>query len=115
MVFKSQHISKTIFKENFSKRYSILYSGSRDSHDIYKWVATQRSLGTPGIVHCVMYKCIMVKLGENKKHIKYVKTRKCYETAKIEGNSKFVVGETTTKKRSSQILSDENRKNFREK
>jgi len=37
----------TIFKENFSKRYSIVFSGSRDSYDIYKWVATQRSLGTP--------------------------------------------------------------------
>src|SRR6218665_2996251 len=24
-------------------------------------------------VHCVMHKCIMVKLGRNKKHIKYVK------------------------------------------
>jgi len=48
-VFKSKHISKTIFKENFSKHYSILFSGSRDSHDIYKWVATQRSLGTPAL------------------------------------------------------------------
>jgi len=38
----------TIFKENFSTRYSILLSGSRDSLDNYKWVATQRSLGTAG-------------------------------------------------------------------
>ena len=30
-------------------------------------------------VHCVMYKCIMVKLGGNEKHIKYVQTRKFYE------------------------------------
>jgi len=30
-------------------------------------------------VHCVMHKCIMVKLGANEKHVKYVKTRKCYE------------------------------------
>jgi len=25
-------------------------------------------------VHCVMHKCIMVKVGGNEKHIKYVKT-----------------------------------------
>src|SRR6218665_2852414 len=55
MVFKSQHISKTIFKENFSKRYSIVFSGSRDSHDIYKWVATQRSLGTAELTNINIY------------------------------------------------------------
>ena len=30
-------------------------------------------------VHCVMHKCIMVTLGGNEKHKKYVKTRKFYE------------------------------------
>jgi len=33
----------------FSTRYSIVFSGSRDSHDIYKWVATKRNLGTAGL------------------------------------------------------------------
>ena len=28
------------------------------------------------VVHCVMHKCIMVKLGGNEKHVKYAKTRK---------------------------------------
>jgi len=36
----------TILKPNFSTQYSILFCGSRDSHDIYRWVMTQRSLGT---------------------------------------------------------------------
>jgi len=36
----------TIFEASFSTRYSILFSGSRDSNDIYKYVAIQRSLGT---------------------------------------------------------------------
>ena len=34
-------------------------------------------------MHCVnsvMHKCIMVKVGENEEHRKYVKTRKFYET-----------------------------------
>jgi len=41
----------TIFKTKLSRptRYSILFSGSRDSHDIYKWVETQRSFGTAGL------------------------------------------------------------------
>jgi len=39
----------TIFKANFNTRYSVSLSGSRASHNIYKWVATQRSLGTPGL------------------------------------------------------------------
>jgi len=39
----------TISKENVSKRYSILFSGFGDSHDIHKWVGTQRSLGTAGL------------------------------------------------------------------
>jgi len=43
----------TIFKANFNTRYSVSFSGSRASHDIYKWVATQRSLGTPGLANDV--------------------------------------------------------------
>ena len=37
--------------------------------------------GSRGVqyVHYVMHKCIMVKLGGNEKHIKYVKTCKFYE------------------------------------
>jgi len=42
----------TIFKANFSTGNSILFSGSRDSHDIYKLVATHRSLGTAGVYDC---------------------------------------------------------------
>jgi len=48
----------TIFKANFSPRYSILFSGSRDFHDNYKWVATQRSLGTAELTYtpdCLFY------------------------------------------------------------
>src|SRR6218665_2579075 len=30
-------------------------------------------------VHCVIRKCIMVKVGGNEIHIKYVKTRECFE------------------------------------
>jgi len=30
-------------------------------------------------VHCVMHKCIMVKVGGKEKHIKYEKTCKFYE------------------------------------
>ena len=29
--------------------------------------------------HCLMHTCIMVQLGGNEKHRKYVKTRKFYE------------------------------------
>jgi len=40
-------------------------------------------------VHCVTHKCIMVKVGGNEIHTKYVKTRKCNEN-----RGKFVkVGE----------------------
>ena len=35
-------------------------------------------------VHCVMHKCIMVKLGGNEKHIKFFKITKMYEIR--EGN-----------------------------
>ena len=52
-------------------------------------------------VHWVMHKCIMVKVGGNEIHVKYVKVGgnnsfsetggKCTETAKIGGSSKFVV------------------------
>ena len=40
-----------------------------------------RASGTRGVqyVHCVMHKCIMVKVGGKRKHIKYVKTRTFYE------------------------------------
>ena len=68
-------------------------------------------------MHCVMHKCIIVKLGGNEKHMKYVKkTRKFYEIRgkfeevgeiiifpkyggnvlkprKWEGDSKFVVND----------------------
>ena len=37
------------------------------------WTYTIRPVA---YVHCVMHKCIMVKLGGNEKHVKYVKTRK---------------------------------------
>jgi len=76
-----------------------------------------------------MHKCIMVKLGGNEKHIKYVKTRKFYEIrgtfAKVRGNKTCPkIGWTVLKqrnrgkfkifsqwlKRSSEILADENRK-----
>ena len=30
-------------------------------------------------VHCLMHKCIMVKVGGNDIHVKYVKTRTFYE------------------------------------
>jgi len=45
----------TIFKANFSTGNSILFSGSRDSHDIYKWVATQRSLGYAALVFDILW------------------------------------------------------------
>src|SRR6218665_1045873 len=84
-------------------------------------------------VHCVMHKCIMVKVGETKntktmqKHVNLPKIAgkslkvggknnfveiggKCIEVVKIGGNLWWM-----TKKRSSEILADENRKNFREK
>src|SRR6218665_4083114 len=46
MVSINQCISVPIFTEKFSTRYLTLFSGSQDGHDIYKWVLTQRSLGT---------------------------------------------------------------------
>ena len=30
-------------------------------------------------MHCVMHKCILVKVGGDKIHVKYVKTRQLYE------------------------------------
>ena len=45
--FVSQHISKTIFEENFSAWYSILFSGSRDSHDICNWVVNNMKFWEP--------------------------------------------------------------------
>ena len=40
-------------------------------------------------VHCVMHKCIIVKVGGNEIHMKYVKTGKFYEKrgefVKVEG------------------------------
>src|SRR6218665_1086735 len=42
-------------------------------------------------VHCVMHKCIMVKVGGNEKHRKCVKTRKFHEIrgklGKVGGNN----------------------------
>src|SRR6218665_647735 len=32
-------------------RYSIIISGSQDSHNIFKWIATQRSLGNASILY----------------------------------------------------------------
>src|SRR6218665_1954826 len=72
-------------------------------------------------VHCVMHKCIMVKVGGI--HVKYVKTRKFYEIrgetfCKSRGKEKFFeIGENELKqggnsKRSSETLADENRKFF---
>jgi len=42
---------------------------------------TIRSIVDRGVqyMHCVMHKCIMVRLEGNEKHVKYVKTRKFYE------------------------------------
>ena len=45
-------------------------------------------------VHWVMHKCIMVKVGGNEIHVKYVKTGKFYEIrggnfAKVGGKGKF--------------------------
>jgi len=49
MVSVNQHVFMPMFEANFSTRYLILFSGSRDGHNIYKWVPTQRSLGTNGL------------------------------------------------------------------
>jgi len=39
-----------------------------------------------------MHKCIMVKLGENEKPVKYVKTRKFYEIrGKFEKGGKIII------------------------
>jgi len=44
-------------------------------------------------VHCVMHKCIMVKLGRNEKHVKYAKNtnilRNQVDISKVGGNNKF--------------------------
>ena len=44
-------------------------------------------------VHCMMHKCIMVKVAGNEKHVKYVKTRKFNEIidkfTKVGGNRIF--------------------------
>jgi len=46
-----------------------VYSGLQS--EITHW--SRYSQGRPVYVHCVMHKCIMVKLGGNEKHKKYVK------------------------------------------
>lgn len=39
----------SIFEANFCTQCLIVFSGSQDGHDIYKWVPTKRSLGTTAI------------------------------------------------------------------
>ena len=57
---------------------------------------TARTIPSRGVqcVHCVLHKCIMVEVGGNEKHIKYVKkhvkfTKSEGKFAKLEGNKKI--------------------------
>jgi len=44
-----------IFEANFSTRYLILLSGSTEGNHIYKWVPTQKKLGSTGVRYFVPY------------------------------------------------------------
>ena len=57
------------------------YFYRQESQNEIATVSLRLSLRGRGVqyVHCVMHKCIMVKVGGNEIHVKYVKTRQFYE------------------------------------